>query len=279
VPVLTTTSRPIAARGGFLLAALAACGPAVVPDGAGGGPAGGDPSAVDAGAGGGAGGASAAGGAGGGGAPGGGAPGGLDAGARDSGVADAGGEAPFRNQAFELPVPAAEQGMTCAWLDGDNCWKQLVASAAACGPAPSSVGRLSADGRQCTFATGHVIDFAGALTPLPSSDGGTVLHIAAFRVRGPVGQRCLETAYGWGKQRFRAGALEVFQNASGITTEITCPDGVRYAQSAPDACAGFGARWAVGETPLHVVACDASECTITFSGAPQGRQLLARCRP
>jgi hypothetical protein len=186
----------------------------------------------------------------------------------------------FSNAVFEVPTPTSELGMTCPWLDGDNCWKQMLEDVARCGPPPGAVGRLSTDGTSCAFADGHVIDFAGTVSLLGADAGTSSTVIIAYRMRAPGGSTCLETAYGWGKTRFRVGSRDYFHTLAGISSQVTCPDGTRYSQSHPDTCAQFFDRWAAGQTPQHYfVTCSSEECYIKLTGATGGSRVIARCGP
>lgn len=196
----------------------------------------------------------------------------TDASPRDAGFV-------FANASFDIPTPTSELGMTCPWLDGPNCWKDMIDRATACAPPEGAIGRMSADSRSCTFDDGHVIHFSWGLGIGDEQDGGST-WVTAYQMRKPDGSSCFETAYGWGKQRFRAGAVDVYQSLSAIWTQVTCPDGATYKQSGPDACGGWdwGTRRNAGQVPSNYVSCTNGECTIGFSGATGGRRVIARCR-
>ncbi|MDX2015073.1 MAG: hypothetical protein SFW67_33070 [Myxococcaceae bacterium] len=199
----------------------------------------------------------------------------FDAGPPDAGVAfDAG----FTNAPFTLPdAGGLDAGaMTCAWLDGPNCWKQQADRFRDCGLPVGVVGRLTPDGRSCTFDGGVVIDFSGDAPERP--DSGTSLWITALRVRTGSGS-CFETAYTLGRSRFRAGSVDVYShNTSLLTYEIICPDGRRYDNVRENgACDTFGLRYLGGGVPGHDVACDATECRVLFNGTSEGRRIAARC--
>ncbi len=122
------------------------------------------------------------------------------------------------------------KALDCATLTGDNCWKTTASAAAACLPAQSDVGTLSADGKTCTYPSGAVVTFASPLAlPLPST--GTPSW--NFSVTGADGQPCL--AY---KNDTQGGITltvqgqTVKQGASGgLGISLTCPDGTRYSNS------------------------------------------------
>lgn len=52
--------------------------------------------------------------------------------------------------------------LDCAWLEGDNCWKQGVQQARDCVD-PSIVGTLSLDRLSCTFGGGTIVTFDDAV--------------------------------------------------------------------------------------------------------------------
>jgi hypothetical protein len=198
-----------------------------------------------------------------------------DAGPRDAGPADAG----FLNAAFQLPDGGGQDAgaMTCAWLDGTNCWKRQVDRFRDCGLPVGAVGQLAADGRSCAFDGGVVIDFSGEAPE--RLDAGTTLWFTALRVRDGRGASCFETAFTLGRARFRSGGEDVFShNTSLLTYEIICPDGRRYDNvSENGACDTFGLRYLGGGVPGHDVACDATECRVQFTGSSEGRRIAARC--
>jgi hypothetical protein len=201
----------------------------------------------------------------------------VDAGSIDAGIAvDAG----FTNARFTLPdAGGVDAGaMTCAWLDGTNCWKRHVDRFRDCGLPVGSIGQLSSDGRSCAFDGGVLIDFSGQVPAPP--DAGTTLWITALRVRDARGAACFETAYTLGRSRFRAGTDDVYShNTSLLTYEIHCPDGRRYDNVAENgACDTFGLRYFAGGVPGHDVVCDSSECRVQFTGTAEGRRIAARCR-
>lgn len=122
------------------------------------------------------------------------------------------------------------QSLDCAYLTGDNCWKATASGAAACLPAQSEVGTLSADGKTCTYASGAVVTFAAPLV-LPLPEGSTPSW--NFTVTGADGQSCL--AY---KDDASAGIALTVQGqtvkegpSGGLGIALTCPDGSRYSSS------------------------------------------------
>lgn len=213
------------------------------------------------------GGAPAAGGA----ATGGGASGGastVDTGApRDAG---------FENARFELPDAGDAGAMTCAWLDGDNCWKRQVDALVQCGLPIGAVGRFTADGRQCVFDGGLTLSFSSEVPEV--TDAGTY-WVAAFRLSTPTNPACFETAYALGRARFSAGSTRVWShNTSLLNYEIICPDLSVYDNLQENgACPNFGLRFLGGGVPGHDLNCDQTECRVSFNGAREGKRIAARC--
>lgn len=194
----------------------------------------------------------------------------LDAGApRDAG-------ATFENPRFELPDPGDAGAMTCAWLDGDNCWKRQVDALVQCGLPVGAVGQFTADGRQCVFDGGLTMTFSAEVPEV--MDAGT-FWVAAFRLSTPMNPSCFETAYALGRARFSAGSTRVWShNTSLFSYEIICPDRSVFDNTQENgACPDFGLRYLGGGVPGHDLNCDATECRVSFNGAREGKRIAARC--
>ncbi|MBL8933735.1 MAG: hypothetical protein JNM69_04230 [Archangium sp.] len=182
----------------------------------------------------------------------------------------------FENPRFELPDAGDAGAMTCAWLDGDNCWKRQVDALVQCGLPIGAVGQFTADGRQCVFDGGLTMTFSSEVPEV--RDGGT-FWVAAFRLSTSTNASCFETAYALGRARFSAGATRVWShNTSLFAYEIVCPD-LSVFDNVPEhgACPDFGLRYLGGRVPGHDLACDATECRVTFNGAREGKRIAARC--
>lgn len=193
-------------------------------------------------------------------------------------VVDAGSprDAGFENPRFDLPDAGDAGAMTCAWLDGDNCWKRHVDAIVQCGLPVGAIGQFTADGRQCVFDGGLTMTFSGEVPEV--TDGGT-FWIAAFRLSTPTNPSCFETAYALGRARFSAGSTRVWShNTSLFSYEIVCPDRSVF-DNAPEhgACSDFGLRYLGGGVPGHDLHCDGTECRVSFNGAREGKRIAARC--
>lgn len=118
--------------------------------------------------------------------------------------------------------------LDCAWIVGDNCWKQASTRAASCLPPESEEGLFSTDYRTCTYASGAVVTFDPPLTPplLPFDRGKFTVATA--------GGTCLQ---------FEKTQTEMILTVAGQTVRstppgemelnVTCPDGISY--TTPDA--------------------------------------------
>lgn len=119
----------------------------------------------------------------------------------------------------------AGQALDCAWLESNNCWKALLASAQICVPPTAESGTLSADRSSCTYASGPVLTFLPATVyPLPdnwlweftiSRQGQTCLHHNEIADNNDFD---LEV----NGQTFKQRAV----GAAGMS--LTCPDGSVY---------------------------------------------------
>ena len=85
-----------------------------------------------------------------------------------------------------LPVPGPAEPMTCAWLDGDNCWKRLAAEIEACAPGATALAPFSDDRRSCTHPDGSRTEFAGPIDSPPSN-----FQIVDNRIVGADGSPCM----------------------------------------------------------------------------------------
>jgi hypothetical protein len=117
---------------------------------------------------------------------------------------------------------AAGGSLDCGWLMGNNCWKSTASAAAACLPAASDTGTLSADGSTCTYASGQVVSFTPPVV-LPLSDGNTW----NFTVTSG-GQTCLQfesTQSTSLKLVVQGKTFTETANAATGSLTYSCPDG------------------------------------------------------
>lgn len=79
----------------------------------------------------------------------------------------------------------ADLPMTCEWLEGQNCWKEMIAEAAEC--APKDVGTINADRSACEFEGRAALELAGPLsTP---AEGSTLVEVTDHRIADAAGTR------------------------------------------------------------------------------------------
>jgi hypothetical protein len=124
---------------------------------------------------------------------------------------------------------ASAKPLDCAYLAGDNCWKTTAAPAAGCLPASTDVGMLSADGKTCTYASGHVVTFATPLTlPVPTSNNTENWD---FTVTDAAGQPCLAYKNNTSIVLTVQGQTVKEGSAGGLGLSLTCPDGTSYSNS------------------------------------------------
>lgn len=144
-------------------------------------------------------------------------------------------------------TPGPPRALDCAWARGDNCFKSVVAAAAACLPPLDAVGALSEDGRTCTFATGQTVTFDDPVR-LPFPDGSRAWNFTV-RANGRECLRVTEPDIRHWSVASPAGAVDFVATSASDATAI-CPDGSRF----------FAADWSelqlscaqdgpLGETP------------------------------
>jgi hypothetical protein len=121
----------------------------------------------------------------------------------------------------------ARAELDCAWVQSQNCWKQVLDEVARCIPQPDengfvTTGVLDATGASCSYDNGTVVYFDDPLMP-PELEN-LRLHVE----RG--GSECfrLERSYGHLSLSLPSGALIVDGQLAPDQTvgmTITCPDG------------------------------------------------------
>jgi hypothetical protein len=167
-------------------------------------------------------------------------------------------------------IPSAagpDQPMTCAWLEGDNCWKRLAQAAADC--APEAQGTFSEERDQCAYDDGAVLDLEGPI----SQPASNITHypIVNHRLLAADGTTCFAAkVLGLGRTAYRAGAQTVVLESETLTQyRVICQDGSSFANAGGGACADIGALWLARRTPGYVLSCDGGTevCTSTLWGA------------
>jgi hypothetical protein len=118
----------------------------------------------------------------------------------------------------------AGEPLDCAWLESNNCWKTLVASAASCVPPGGERGALSADGKACAYASGYDIVFNTPIT-LPSEDAPP---FDFMQTKGGV--PCVTFDDQPDSTIYLDVQGMVFKEVSiGFGLQVTCPDGSQFA--------------------------------------------------
>jgi hypothetical protein len=111
--------------------------------------------------------------------------------------------------------------LTCAWLEGNNCWKTMLSGAVTCLPAEGDTGVLAADGSSCMYASGHIVTFEEPLVlPVPDEN-----YYFRFNVTAN-GQQCLRYVETERTMTVTVGGDQTFeQTSNGLGLRFTCPDG------------------------------------------------------
>lgn len=180
-------------------------------------------------------------------------------------------------QTGPVPTPSgAPEPMSCAWLDGENCWTPLYEAAATC--AAKSKGTFSDDRRSCTFPTGEVLEFDAPIPKNPPND--TLFPLVQYRLLDDQGNPCVTgKILGIAKGLVDVqGTAVKFEATSILTYSITCPDGSVFDDSITGTCQDTGARWLAHTLPGHTLTCDGDtgDCTLQLSG-PGGAEVMAVC--
>jgi hypothetical protein len=125
--------------------------------------------------------------------------------------------------AVSLSCGAAKGQLDCNWLATNNCWKTTFAAATSCLPNSNEIGTLSADGLTCTYASGAVVTFDNPVVlPVPN---GTQWKFTISN----AGQQCFRFEQPTDKSsKLTTSAGTVTQSSSGLTFDISCPNGSAY---------------------------------------------------
>jgi hypothetical protein len=113
----------------------------------------------------------------------------------------------------------------CNWLSGPNCYQSTFSPAFGC--LPNAMGKLSADGKTCTFASGQIITFDSPVTvPLPSG------ALVSFTLTTGGGTQCLKATQSSADSFTLTTSAGTFVwTAGGGAASAVCPDGSSYAGS------------------------------------------------
>jgi hypothetical protein len=181
-----------------------------------------------------------------------------------------------------LPTPAAPQPMTCEWLSGSNCWKQLVRDALACAPDAITRGVVTEDRKTCHYSDGARLRFPSPLPRTSDFDAGsTIIPITPARLDNADGSICaMFSILGLGRGAVTVGdKTALLENTSVTTYNVTCPDGSTFTNEGEGVCPSFGLYWLGGATPGNVVTCDRTTdvCSLELTGGDTGRVTLTTC--
>jgi hypothetical protein len=138
-----------------------------------------------------------------------------------------------------LQPDPTEKPLTCAVIDGPNCWKDAIAAVAACAPGNATPGVLASDRLTCTYASGAVVRSSRPLTTLNSD-----LPVLDFDL-DVGGNVCAH----YDQQNFASGhdTRSLLTSLGTVTwtlddqVTLACPDGSRFAAPLREAieCEGF----------------------------------------
>jgi hypothetical protein len=181
------------------------------------------------------------------------------------------------------PIPTPDptpRPMSDEWLDGDNCWKQMVAKAEACATATSGTGAFDDDRQICTFDSGGKLELGGPIgTP---ATGGTLIPVVNWRILGADNRACVTgKILGIGRTALSVqGETVLFENPTLTTYRVTCPDGKTYGNDAAGASPSFGGKWLARKAPGVLLSCDGTtkDCTLELWGGETGQTPLSVCR-
>ncbi len=109
--------------------------------------------------------------------------------------------------------------VTCAWIEGDNCYKEALATTLACLPDVAETGSFAADQSSCTYASGHTVEF---VDPIPEVDGTWHLRVLSS------GAPCVEFEETGDSKYLRTPGGSVTLHWGDDTVTFTCPNGQVY---------------------------------------------------
>jgi len=159
--------------------------------------------------------------------------------------------------------------LTCAWLQGENCWTQLLASVSQC--VDPGMGALATDRSSCSYASGKTVTFATAVPVDVTS------YSWDFEVRS--GSSLCVGLHEVGKNFTVDSSANTFTYESVGTSgiRITCPDGSRF--EASDALALLGTCGTTG-FPVRTYAGNATsvQYSLGVTGDDARTVSLLNCR-
>jgi len=169
-----------------------------------------------------------------------------------------------------IPEPSAEiLPMTCEWLESNNCWKELIASADGCRAAVTAPGEMNDERDGCDYEGGAAWEFGGALsTPAAAS---TQFPVTNWRIVDDSGEACMTgKVLGIGRSIIDAnGSVALLESPTLTTYHLTCADGTTYGNDQPGTCESFAERWLLQQTPGVLFTCDGSaeRCELAIWGS------------
>ena len=180
-----------------------------------------------------------------------------------------------------VPVAkGADAPMTCAWLESDNCWRQLATAARAC--VPDAAGTFSDERDVCALADGYSFELAGPIST-PAS-GTTLFPVVDQRIVDEDGTPCFTSKIlGVGRTAFAvAGQTVLFEPKPDLKYRVVCADGTSYANDVEGTCETFGAGWLARQAPGYTLTCQGGKdgsCRGELWGAEaSGAATVVECR-
>jgi hypothetical protein len=156
----------------------------------------------------------------------------------------------------------------CTWFEGDNCYKQALASAKSCLPDDAALGTLSAAGDRCTYASGHTVTFNKPVDLQASDD-----RAWDFDVTTSAGQ-CLgyhETSGGF---RLVTPNGTFIEDSSRGALQLTCPDGSQFYMANVFEALNCGFQ----NLPGYATSSSSNSVVFSFIGATDGGLSVFECR-
>lgn len=179
----------------------------------------------------------------------------------------------MRMAAVALLVTACGAGtgsLDCAFLQGKNCWKSILAAATACLPDAGRVGAFAADRTSCAYPDGAQVVFTDPIpAPPPSNQRWNFTMLAG-------GGGCIKVEQpADGNYRVTTQAGSVVLGPAGGDELVICPDGREYQgdSNSLSACPG-----GPGAVPAAAVSSSGSSVSLSLLGAEGGPLHVFSCR-